>query len=119
MAMSDDIQKIFDVLTEVQVDVGVVKANVNSLLHSVDGNGKPGLKDRTTVLEQSIIAIAQAQRDCPAREAMTGAAKRQTCSNVLSLGSLAIALLAVLVVWRGARRARCPSSRAASSAARA
>jgi len=97
MAMGDDIQRIFEILTDMQVDVGVVKANVASLLHSVDGNGKPGLKDRTTVIEQSVITLTQAHRDCPAREAMTGAARRQTCSNVLALGSLAVALIAVLV----------------------
>ncbi len=96
----DDIQRIYDKLDEISKQVASMAVTSRGLDKSVNGNGTPGLLTRTTILEQAVISLAKSHAECPAREAMTGAARRQSWSNIIALGSMAIALLAVFVATR-------------------
>lgn len=92
-----DIQRIYDKLEEISGKVTDLANTATRCDKAVHGNGTPGLLTRTTIIEQAIIAITKSHDECPAREAMSGNARRQAASNILALGSLAVALIAVLV----------------------
>ena len=94
---ADDIQRIYDKLEHLSTQVTAMAATHRRLDKAVNDNGSPGLLTRTTILEQAILALTKAQAECPAREAIGGQARRQSWSNIIALGSLAVALLAVFV----------------------
>ena len=61
---------------------------VKHLHHAINGNGKPGLLDRMTVIEER-------QSSCPAREAYKTGNIAQSRANWLSAGALAVAALSL------------------------
>jgi hypothetical protein len=62
---------------------------VQRLEHSVEGNGRPGLLDRMTIIEIQ-------QRDCPAREAYRGETRRANLSNLIAAAAL---LASAFAIW--------------------
>ena len=66
---------------------------VSDLRGAVFGNGRPGLTDRMTVLEQCHGALKQSHEDCPAREAISGASMRQDRANKMSLFAVIVSSL--------------------------
>jgi hypothetical protein len=96
----DDIQRIYDKLDVLSGQLSGLLSRDSDYHKAIHGNGLPGLLSRTTILEQAVISLSRAHDDCPAREAMSGNARRQVTSNILALASVAIALLAVLVAMK-------------------
>lgn len=86
---TDDIRRIFQRLDTIDCTLARIDATVTRLDRAVNGNGKPGLLDRTTVIEER-------QSSCPARDAYKGDTKRANTSNLIALAAVLIALLSML-----------------------
>lgn len=87
-------------LDQVMGEIQSLQRSVDNLVKSIDGNGRPGLKDRATILEQAVIKLTEDHAACPAREAYTGGAKRGANANVIAIAAVAISLIAVIAqVW--------------------
>ena len=63
---------------------------------SLYGNGRPGVSDRVLVVESAVATVAKAQAECPAREAITGPARRSILQNYIAAAAAIIAALAAL-----------------------
>ena len=88
--MSDsDVQRVMAMLHELHADVAVIKATVGKLDHTVNGNGKPGLIDRMTIIEER-------QSSCPARRACSDGSKSNRLSGYALAVSIAVALSEVI-----------------------
>lgn len=78
-------------------------SQVSDLRRAVFGNGRPGLTDRMAVLEQQHMNLQNMHETCPAKEAISGAARRQDTANRVSIGAFIVAAIAALLAWmRGA-----------------
>jgi hypothetical protein len=79
--------------------VSQIDDRVNDLRKAVFGNGRPGLIDRMTVIEQRTSAIVESELTCPAREAFTGGAMRQDRANHLAISAVVLAGLSVIMAY--------------------
>ena len=79
-----------EIMIEMHSQLTSLCAGVYKLEHAINGNGKPGLLDRMTVIEER-------QSSCPAREAYKHGNISQSRSNWISAGALAVAGLSL---WR-------------------
>ena len=75
-----DISDIYNILNQVRLDVASIRVTVDNLDHSVNGNGRPGMVDRMTIIEER-------QASCPARLA----AKTDAKANRLSFWAVLVA----------------------------
>jgi hypothetical protein len=82
---------MLDMLHELKTSVAVIVHTVGKLDHAVNGNGKPGLIDRMTVIEER-------QTSCPARKALSEGSQ----SN--RIGAYALVLSIVVAVVELANR---------------
>jgi hypothetical protein len=90
-----------ELLHDVHRMVSQIDDRVNDLRKAVFGNGRPGLLDRMTVIEQRTSAIVESEATCPAREAFTGEAARQSRANYLALAAVVLAGLSVIMAYTG------------------
>ncbi len=88
-----------DLLHDVHRMVSQIDDRVNDLRKAVFGNGRPGLIDRMTVIEQRTKAIIESEASCPAREAFTGGAMRQDRANYLAIAAVVLAGLSVVMAY--------------------
>ena len=79
-----------EIMMEMHSSLNTLCAGVSKLEHAINGNGKPGLIHRVTVIEER-------QSSCPAREAYKHGNISQSRANWLSAGALAVAALSL---WR-------------------
>jgi hypothetical protein len=81
-------------MTDISVDAKLERALaiLERLDHAVNGNGRPGLLDRMTVIEIN-------QRTCPARESYG----RQAQSNRIAFGALVMSAVSALFAWLSGR----------------
>jgi hypothetical protein len=78
------------VIMEMHSSLSTLIAAVTKVETAINGNGKPGLLDRMTVIEER-------QSSCPAREAYKHGNISQSRANWISAGALAVAGLSL---WR-------------------
>jgi hypothetical protein len=88
-----------ELLHDVHRMVSQIDDRVNDLRKAVFGNGRPGLLDRMTVIEQRTSAIVESELTCPAREAFTGEASRQSRANYLAIAAVVLAGLSVVMAY--------------------
>jgi predicted N-acetyltransferase YhbS len=89
------LERIFERQDDMSRDLAVVKDNSEALDHAVNGNGQPGLLSRVTVIEQR-------QMMCPARLAVSTAAKQNKismCSAGIAAIAAVIAAITAIVSW--------------------
>jgi hypothetical protein len=75
---------------EVLTGLGQIHSKVNDL--SDDVGDLKALYDRVTTVEVQ-------QRNCPAREAANGVARREAASNRIAFAAAIIAVVSVVVTW--------------------
>ena len=90
MSEDDKIHEIYRLV--VRID-----DKVTDLRGAVFGNGRPGLTDRMTVLEQCHGALKTSHETCPAREAISGAAMRQDKATKMPLFAVIVSTITALV----------------------
>jgi len=86
MMPDNDVQRVMNMLHEMHADLAVIKATVGKLDHAVNGNGKPGLIDRMTIIEER-------QSACRARKAMSDGSR----SNRISVYALVLSIVVAIV----------------------
>ena len=69
--------------------IDAILQSVTRLEHAVNGNGRPGLLDRMTIIEVQ-------QRDCPAREAYRSDSRRANWANLIAAVAL---LVSAFSIW--------------------
>jgi hypothetical protein len=74
------------VMMEMHSSLSTLIAAVAKVETAINGNGKPGLLDRMTVIEER-------QAACPARQSYQIGARQQRSANIISIGALAVAAL--------------------------
>lgn len=85
MMADSDVQRVLEMLHGLRTDVAVIRETVGKLDHAVNGNGKPGLTDRMTIIEER-------QSSCPARKSYSDGARNNR------IGGYALVVAAVLAV---------------------
>jgi len=75
-----------EIMMEMHSQLSSLCAGVHKLEHAINGNGKPGLLDRMTVIEER-------QSSCPAREAYKTGNRQQKSANIISFAAIAVAAL--------------------------
>ena len=88
-----------ELLHDVHRMVSQIDDRVADLRKAVFGNGRPGLIDRMTVIEQRTGTIMDSEASCPAREAFTGGAMRQDRANWLAVAAVLLAGLSVIMAY--------------------
>jgi hypothetical protein len=81
-------QRIFEILDGMREDLASIRTTSRNLDKAVNGNGKPGLLDRMTVIEQR-------QLMCPARDAFSKGA----ISNRIGMAAVLVSLVSVIIAW--------------------
>jgi hypothetical protein len=86
MMADNDVQRVMNMLHEMHADLAVIKATVGKMDHAVNGNGKPGLIDRMTIIEER-------QSSCPARKALSEGSQ----SNRIGAYALGLSVVVAIV----------------------
>ena len=88
---------IEEMIRDIHGNVEVLMSDNKAIKKTVYGNGQKGLSDRTTILEQAIIALLKEQTECPAREEYTNKARRERTSLLVAAAAVIIAVVAIFV----------------------
>lgn len=89
MMADSDVQKVLGMLNDLRIDVAVIRDTVGKLDHAVNGNGKPGLTDRMTIIEER-------QSSCPARKSYSDGSRSNRIGVYAIVVSGAVALLEIV-----------------------
>ena len=85
-------QRIFEILDGMRDDLASIRTTSRNLDKAVNGNGKPGLLDRMTVIEER-------QALCPARGAFSKGAIANKIAAFSAFVAAAMALFTILITF--------------------
>ena len=95
-------QEVIEKLSTLSTQQGNTTAYIADLAHVLRGNGRPGIIDRLTCVENSVQAVAKSQLECPARENATNQARRHrkelTAAVISTSAAVATAIVAIIAI---------------------
>ena len=97
MSIDQKLDKLMDEVSAIKSKLSTVGDNVTDLKKAVFGNGRKGLTDRMTALEHEHSSLKNAHLICPAREAISGSAKRQSAANLVAGIALVVSVITSII----------------------